>query len=167
MIVFHTSETQFSPHQFHPLSHFGSASAAYARVQSDHHAYLYMGILRLHRPLTIRDFGNESHMLAHDLHKQKILDRNTYQKIRENKPSGFNTQSLIHYLQSQGHDGLSYDNSAEDIGSTSHIIFSPQQFIPLGPPIEFTPPKISLREFTQDMNHMAQQRLTQSLTKAA
>lgn len=166
MIVFHASEAQFHPHQFHPLSHFGSASAAYARVQSNHYAYLYMGILHLHRPLTIRDFGNESHMLAHDLYKQKILDRNAYQKIRENKQCGFNTQLLIHYLQSQGHDGLNYDNSAEDIGSTSHIIFSPQQFIPLGLPIEFEPSNISISEFAQDMNHIAQQRLTQSLTKA-
>lgn len=167
MIVFHASEAQFNPSQFYPLSHFGSASAAYARVQGDHHAYLYMGVLRLHRPLTIRDFGNESHMLAHDLHKQKILDRNTYQKIRENRQWGFNTQLLIHCLQSQSHDGLSYDNSAEDIGSTSHIIFSPQQFIPLGPPIEFEPSHLSISEFDQDMNHIAQRRLTQSLTKAA
>jgi hypothetical protein len=140
--------------QFHPLSHFGTAQAAKDRARNlKNHPNDEQGPLRTYRakldiknPVYLHDYG-ESHSTAYDI-ADGIMDwyrdrrwalrtfsmrgmGNMMRRWGAKGPEGIEAndvehrKELISFLKAAGHDGIEYENDAEDAGSASYMNLDP------------------------------------------
>ena len=147
LVVYHgTAATTFDV--FHPLSHFGAAAAANARIENkrDNTVRDMAGVvitpdpragevrdgegiipvyLSIKNPLRIDD-----DQVAHDVYEIARLAHAANAISAEERKASVRSGSrtdLIQLLQSKGYDGLVYTNSVEGTGDDSYVAFSPTQ----------------------------------------
>jgi hypothetical protein len=136
LVVYHSSNADFSTDAFRPLSHFGTAVAAHDR--SNHYKMkavrVYPVFLSIKNPVLVGDPGSHDIDGYHD-----ILEYLCEQGIvtPKEKDAWYNAQGetddlvwerdLITLLSSKGYDGIKYGNAFEDVGSYSYIIFDADQ----------------------------------------
>lgn len=137
LVVHHGTEKSFS--RFRPLSHFGTDHAASMRL--DHlrsSGRVISAYLSIRNPIHLSDrgFQHTPEGLLDDLGGSWRF----YQQMEERGVEDFAMDAIIDGLKRRpsvsrivaalavhGFDGLVYDNSVEDVGSISWVIFRPDQ----------------------------------------
>jgi len=155
LIVFHASPAEFKIENIDALSHFGSSQAAQeAGSRRCANGYItYPVFLNIRNPIRIPDTGGHSadfyklifEQILPEWSGETVMDKDEIDYVfgldtwRDYVPfSRFmfpehSTQKekwaerMIEVLSAKGYDGFIYDNSVEDTGSYSFIIFNSNQ----------------------------------------
>jgi hypothetical protein len=144
---FHGTSTEFGD-DYHPLSHFGTLTAAEHRLgvytsdasYFEYNATIRPVYLRIVHPFEFVDNGESNSYIdiLDAMYNQHMISRDTFRKyfaelgIEHDEDDTANPipeiiKLIITTLERNGYDGLRYTNAAEDIGSISWIIFHHSQ----------------------------------------
>lgn len=142
--VHHATTASFG--RFAPLSHFGTRAAAEHRMQrtcqDDPHergARTITAQLNIQNPIDLPDLGgHQYYQYEETLRAAGFLTEDEAAAIFA-QPSGHSggkdgyddhdgwKSRLVDCLMAKGYDGFTYTNDVEDPGSTSYIVFRPEQ----------------------------------------
>jgi hypothetical protein len=118
--VYHGTDREFTEPR--PLTHFGTLEAA---KSAPHQGQIMEFYLSIQHPFETVDSpgGGDLWEWLNDAKEKGVISEEEFLEWEES-PTG---ENFIRLLEEKGYDGIVYKNNYEDAGSTSWVIFYPEQ----------------------------------------